>query len=315
MKNIYIISVGLLLLSGCREGEPNEVRTTLPWNLEATLEFTAAVTQYIDNGEAAATFNFTSSQEHFTVTADRPWCRTEVQDNNKLVVTANPNPYNNIRVARVTVVAGIYDNVTAPKTLQVWQEAGSQSIPQVGELYGDGVVYWASAEPDTAGFRVMSLKRQYGINAQWSAEMITTGAKDPKYGASNRDRITDISSYPAFYFCDTLSRNKGQGWYLPARDEFNDIMKLYNGGTMPAKGLPSAAEQTKRAAFETFLTANGGDPFNGPDPPANGQSYWTSTESDWETATYVRVWNYAVATGSKSSSARGARCVQYFDLR
>ncbi len=313
MKKTYIIAA-LLCLAGCKEGDPEIIHVPSKWNLEATLEFTSEIHKEVGNGTSEATFTFVSSQENFTVTTDRPWCSAEVEENNRLVVSVEPNSYNNERRAVITIVAGIYDNVTAPKTVTVKQAAGATVIPAVGEIYGTGIVYWSSTAIDTAGFRTVSLKRLYGIDAQWSTEQAEVGLTDTKYGANNVAKLTDLSSYPAFNFCDTLPESMGQGWYLPARDEFTGIMTLYNGGITAVKALPTSEEQANRATFEALLTRHGGDPFN-TDITGNGQSYWTSTESNWEDAHYVRVWSYAASTASKTGSARGARCIQYFDMR
>lgn len=302
-------------LVGCSEPEPTYIRNTLPWNKEATLQFISPTSTTIEAAAQEVVFDFVSSQENFEVKSDREWCSATVVDNCKLVVNVDKNEYGNNRMATITIVAGIYDNVTAPQSVSVYQGPGEIAIPKVGDIYGTGVVYWSSTSAVDAGFRVVSLKRAYGLPAQWSIDFNLTGMDDKNNGLNNVAKIEYLNEYPAFNYCATMAENGGQGWYLPALNEWDDIMKLYNGGKTPTKGMPTTEEQNARAAFEKFLAANGGDPFNSFVASTNGDSYWTSTEASLEDAYAVLTWNHKTLNASKTGSKRGARCIQHFDLR
>lgn len=315
-KKAYILAIAVVaMMVGCSEPEPIYVKKPNPWNEEATLTFTSDKSTTVDSQKQEVVFNFESSMDQFEIKTDRAWCTAKVVDNNKLVVEVEKNEFSNNRVATITIVAGVYDNITAPQSVSVYQTPGATAIPKVGDIYGTGVVYWASTEAANAGFRTVSLKRAYGLDAQWSIDFQQTGMTDKKDGRKNVEKIEFLNEYPAFNYCATMAENHGQGWYLPALNEWDDIFLLYNGGITPTKGLPTAAEQAKRAEFEAFLAANGGDPFNAFVASSNGDSYWTSTESDLENAYCVLTHNHKTLEGSKTGSKRGARCIQHFDLK
>ena len=317
-KNLYMLIVAAAtLLGGCGEPDPIYIHNPHPGNSEATLSFTSAESTNIDAAKQDVIFDFVSSQVNFEVKTDRSWCSAKVVGNNKLVVSVDKNDYANNRVATITVVAGIYDNITAPKSVTIYQGPGETALPKVGDIYGTGIVYWVSTAAADAGFRTVSLKRVYGMDAQWSTDLYQLGLTDKNDGRKNVAKLDQnyMSEYPAFNFCAKMAPNHGQGWYLPALNEWNDIFLLYNGGITPTKGLPTEAEQVKRAEFEAFLAANGGDPFNSFVASSNGDSYWTSTEVDFENAYTVLTWNHKTLEGSKTGSKRGARCIQHFDLR
>ncbi|MBR3854311.1 MAG: hypothetical protein IKM41_07155 [Tidjanibacter sp.] len=304
-----------LLLGGCGEPEPTYVYNENPDNKEAYLKFLSEMSTTVDAKAQEVVFDLVSTHKQFDIKVDRKWCTAEVRDNNKLVVSVEKNEFGNNRVATITIITGIEDNVTAPQSVSVYQGPGEIAIPKVGDIYGTGVVYWASTAAADAGFRTVSLKRAYGLAAQWSIDFQETGMTDKNDGLKNVEKIEFLNEYPAFNFCATMEENMGKGWYLPALNEWDDIFLLYNGGITPTKGLPTAAEQEARAAFEAFLAANGGDPFNAFVASSNGDSYWTSTESSLEDAYCVLTHNHKILEGSKTGSKRGARCVQYFDLK
>ena len=313
--HIFIAAVVAMMVAGCSQPEPIYVKKPNPYNEEAKLEFLSDKTHTVNAEKQEVIFEFKSNMDRFDIQVDRDWCSATVVDNNKVVVEVEKNEYSNNRVATITIVAGIYDNITAPQTITVYQGPGETALPKVGDLYGAGVVYWVSTAAADAGFRVMSLKRAYGMPAQWSIDFQVTGMTDRLDGRKNMEKIEFLNEYPAFNYCATMAENHGKGWYLPALNEWNDILLLYNGGLTPTKGVPTAAEVAKRNEFESFLAANGGDPFNAYVASSNGDSYWTSTEINEEDAYYVLVYKSSTNGGSKTGSKRGARCVQHFDLR
>ncbi|MBR3931758.1 MAG: hypothetical protein IKJ46_04190 [Tidjanibacter sp.] len=314
-KHIFIAAVVAMMVVGCSEPEPVYVTKPNPYNEEAKLEFLSENTSTVNAEKQEVCFDFKSNMDCFDIKVDRDWCSAKVVDNNKVVVEVEKNQYNNNRMATITIVAGIYDNITAPQTLTVYQGRGEIDLPKVGDLYGTGVVYWVSSAAADAGFRVVSLKRAYGMPAQWSMVTQFMGMKDTKFGSKNVEKIDNLDNFPAFNYCATMAENHGQGWYLPAVNEWSDILVLYNGGLTPTKGLPTAAEMAKRTEFESFLAANGGDPFNAFVYSSNGDSYWTSTEIDDVEAYYIGVYKNNTTGGNKTSVKRGVRCIQHFDLR
>ena len=320
MKKTYLSGTFLsmvLLLSGCGDPEPIYETITKPWNKEATLEFTSSTYQEVGKGEETAEFTFNSSQEHFNVASDRSWCTARVEDNCRLIVSVEANTYANNRLATITIVAGYEDNVTAPQTVQVLQKPGDTQLPAIGTILDNGIVFWNSSNAETAGYKIVSLKRMYG--KPWSTVQEETGAdskSDAWYNIEQVKLLGHMEDYPAINFCDTL--DNGAGWYLPAENEFPDIMMLYNGGTLPTNTKPSLltqAERDARASFEALIAQNGGDPFNSMGESENGDSYWLSNEQSATNGRYVRVGAYLINNGAKTSTARGARCVRYYNLQ
>ena len=315
-KKAYIIVAAVAaMMVGCTKPDPVYIKKPNPWNEEATLEILSDKTLTIDAKQQEVVFNIEASIPEFEVKVDRDWCTAKVVNGNQLVVEVEKNEFSNNRVATITIVAGVYDNITAPQSVTVYQGPGEIALPKVGDIYGTGVVYWVSTAAADAGFRVMSLKRLYGIQAQWSIDFQVTGMTDRKDGRKNMEKVANMSDHPAFNYCATMAENNGKGWYMPAVDEWDNILLLANGGLPLTKGTPTDAEKTKRAEFESFLAANGGDPFNAFVASSNGDSYWTSTEIDEEKAYYILVNKCSTTGGSKTGDKRGVRCVQHFDLR
>lgn len=315
MKKNIIAGAALAILSICGACTKTETVTVIrpnPLNKEAKIslpktEFT------VDANAQNVEIPYEATHSLLSAESTREWCKVEIVDG-KLKLSVDKNEYAVRRGASVTLVAGYEDNVTAPVYVSIIQGKGQKSLPAVGDLYGKGVVYQVDTALYRAGFYVFSLSRLYGIAAQWSVELVSYGLNDKSDGMNNVAKVKDFSQLPAMKYCHDMAENMGQGWYLPAQDEFHGIMVMYNGGE-PKKALPTAAEQQNRNAFEAMLSRYGGDVFNSKPHSDTGESYWMSCESDWETAFYTRVGKWAVAAGSKTSQARGARCIQHFDLR
>lgn len=312
-KVIAAAAVSLLAVCvACKKTETVTVTRPNPLNVEAKI--TLPKEEYkVDAAKQDLEISYTATHQLLSAESDRDWCRVDTAGG-KLKVSVEENVYAVRRSAVVTLVAGYEDNVTPPVGVTVIQGKGKKGLPAVGDVYGKGIVYQVDTTLNNAGFYVFSLSRLYGIAAQWSVELTAYGLDDKYDGMKNVARVKDFSQLPAMKYCNDMAENMGQGWYLPAQEEFHGIMVMYNGGE-PSKSLPTAEEQVKRNEFEAMLAKNGGDVFNAKAHTENGDSYWMSHEADWETAIYTRVGKYSVAAGSKTSQARGARCIQHFDLR
>lgn len=98
-----------------------------------------------------------------------------------------------------------------------------------------------------------------------------TGAASKADGAANMEAMARFiadkglawEDFPAFAWC----RSKGEGWYLPAVDEWLQIGFNYNGGTRMSK------QRSARNLFNDALEANGGRKMD------RMAYYFTSTES------------------------------------
>ena len=126
-----------------------------------------------------------------------------------------------------------------------------------------GVVFYL----DETVTKIVSVER--GSSLKWSTEHVTTGATDGDNGANNMAIIKRISGweekYPAFKWCSDY----GEGWYLPA---FSELQEIYN----------------KRTAIDATLETNGYTTLE-------ECYYWSSTEDSYSNAYRLR-FGYGIST-------------------
>ncbi len=136
------------------------------------------------------------------------------------------------------------------------KENGNANIPKVGTLVTKdgvkGVVFYA----DDNVTKIVSV---YQTKLSWSTELtVETGATDTEDGAKNMATIKSLTDwencYPAFKWCDDY----GQGWYLPASTELEQI-------------------HVNREIINATLSVNGFELLKTDVEPENSW-YWSSTE-------------------------------------
>lgn len=174
---------------------------------------------------------------------------------------------------------------------------------KVGDyIKNEGVVVYVDPINKKAG-KIISLT--YEKELQWCDLCERIGSLSSTDGIANTAAIRASKhypeNYPAMMYCDEL----GDGWYMPAVDEWKALYSAWNGGSL------DGTNQEARDAFDAYLTSVGGAPLN-PDgeTTANGQSYWSSTEDAGSNmnAYYVRFGNYGSTAGTKKSQNRLTRC-------
>ena len=183
----------------------------------------------------------------------------------------------------------------------------------VGDLVdaGKGMVYWVDpADKNIA--KAISVNRVKGN--KWSSDGVASGANWFVNGAENAQKLKD-AKYEAALWCAAL----GDGWYLPARDEMLEIFEIYNGTsadetTVAQPGSISDQEKTARSAFDALLAVASADAMNTAGDTANGDSYWTSTESETDPsmAYYIRFGKFLNEPISKTSTSRYTRCIKVY---
>ena len=190
------------------------------------------------------------------------------------------------------------------------KENGSENTPSdtpltIGMEVEGGMVYYIDPLNPQAG-KIIELTMAEELT--WSDLGETTGAVSRTDGVANTAAIMASEhypeNYPAMMHCEAL----GEGWYMPAIEEWQEIYDLWNGG-----GDKNIANETARAAFDLMLTDLGGTPMNpNPETTQNGQSYWSSTEMSDNNANayYLRFGNWAEAGAVKRSTARLTRCIK-----
>lgn len=174
----------------------------------------------------------------------------------------------------------------------------------IGDAVEGGVVIYVDPIDSTSG-KIMELG--YEEELKWCDLCSRVGCLSNSDGVGNtaimRADKYYPENYPALMHCDEL----GPDWYLPALDEWQAVYNKWNGSS--SKTEDSAA----RAAFDAMLAAAGAQPFNpNPEQTENGQSYWSSTESETTNANayYLRTGVLITGAGTKKSQNRLTRCMK-----
>lgn len=184
---------------------------------------------------------------------------------------------------------------------------------EVGDLVdeGKGVIYWVDpADKNIA--KAISVNRVKG--KKWSTDGSEAGTNGFVNGSENAQKLKG-EKYEAAQWCAAM----GDGWYLPARDEMLEIFEIYNGttvtdATVAQPGSITDQEKASRTAFDALLTAASADAMNTAGDTANGDSYWTSTESETDPSMvyYIRFGKFLNEPISKTSTSRYTRCVKVY---
>lgn len=160
---------------------------------------------------------------------------------------------------------------------------------KVGDVIdGEGVVFAVADGGATA--KIVEFGR---TQLHWTEFTDKTNATDKNNGMNNHATVktyleandkTLADDAPAFYYCES----KGEGWYLPAQNEFHDLLVAYDGTSSWTESMDAthrlniesvtAAQKAAREAFDKKLTDNGGVAMNGTATSGTGEQYWTSTE-------------------------------------
>ena len=237
------------------------------------------------------------------------WLSAEVT-RRSLKLTYALNDTGTERSGNVIVSAGnLQQTVTVVQPAYVQPKVGYE----VGDIVDDnkGMIYWVDAS-DKKIAKAVSLIRIKG--KLWSTDAVQVGADMFVNGAANAEKLND-EKYQAAAWCSAM----GEGWYLPARDELVELFEIYNGKsaaetTVAQPGSVSDEEKAARASFDALLAAASADAMNTAGNTANGDSYWSSSESeiDASMAYFVRFGKFLFEPIAKSSTSRYARCVKVF---
>lgn len=290
----------------------------------ATLTVSPMQVELTSEEGATADVTVSTNKKSFawTVEGDGNKWLSAAQDGEKIRFTAlSANTGDDTRTATVTVTAGTGD-AKATVTVTVSQQKVQNEKPafQIGdfvkmdgdkELAEGGIVFWVEGNQA----KILSLKRsEKPVN--WADEGFTEalGLTNPDDGEGNTQKMKEsaiAAHLPALEYCK-------DGWYLPARNEMEEVFNAYNGGSSRSSGKKpvdiTQEEKDARAAWDKILTDNGGEVMNAKADNTAGDSYFTSTETDDAAKVfYVRFgqWNPGL-TGAKyaKSPARYVRCIR-----
>lgn len=193
---------------------------------------------------------------------------------------------------------------------------------EIGQVVGGGVLYKIDG---TTGY-VLYPKAGTAKFATSTSKMSSALTKDEASGEATmailKAQSADLSDYPAAKYCSDL----GEGWYLPARDEWVELFDVFTGNDTENQNIfknPTSDLALKykeaRAKFEGYLTACGGDVLSTPEEELNskgqGWYYWIGTiTSSGTTARYTRIDNYTMSATNSVTSSYKVRCIKRVDL-
>lgn len=290
----------------------------------ATLSVSPMQIELTSEEGATAEATVTTNKKSFAIVVEgegSTWL-SAVQDGDKIKFAAlSANTGEETRTATVTVTAGAGDTqATVSVTVNQQKVENEKPAFRIGEFVkmdGDkelaegGIVFWVEGN----NAKILSLKRS-ATPVNWANEgfVDALGLTDQEDGEANTRKMKEsamAANLPALEYCK-------DGWYLPARNEMEEVFRAYNGGPSQSVGAkPDAIKQEEkdaRAAWDKILTDNGGDVMNAKAGNTAGDSYFTSTEAeDASKVFYVRFgqWNPGL-TGAKyaKSPARYVRSIR-----
>ena len=261
--------------------------------------------------EAASSFTsiLHSNLGDVSVTGGADWLDVDV--NNKRVIYTALFEYDG-EAPRETTVQLLSGSAKVTVTVRQQSTAESDNSLRVGQLTedGQGMIFWVDPDDNTVG-KAISLQRMGGHAFETSVR--AHNAVSRVNGLANTALFDSPSEEDAVAFAQSL----GTGWYLPAREELWDLFDVYNGIGHNDDDFVSAipndlseSEIASRQVFDEMLTGLGGTVINEADGSGNGESYWSSTESeDGSQAYWVRFGKGAADLGDKTSTARFVRAM------
>lgn len=273
-------------------------------------EFNCKDTKVVLTKEAGASFTSLILSNVGPVTAqfEADWLSVDVNSKRIIYTALTQNEGEDARVAIVRLSSGEY---TVSVTVRQESKEPDLSL-KIGQSVDEGIgmIYWVDPTDPMIG-KAVSVKRLGGRAFEVSESY--HNATSVVNGYYNSSLFTSASEQDAVAYCQSL----GEGWYLPARDELWDLFDVYNGVGHNEPTFVSAVpdkltevEKAARTAFDAMLVALQGDGLNAAAGSGNGDSYWSSTESDANKAYWVRFGKSGADAGAKNSTARFVRCVR-----
>lgn len=304
MKKLTLVTLILsMIIVSCKEIE--EVRIMPEFNYDqTTINLSKA-----EGSSATALLYTTEGETKADYSAD--WLSVDINKERAVYTTVKANETGEPRTALVKLTAGEFSiDVTV---IQSEKDTSEENMLKVGQLTEDGygMIFWVDPENPEVG-KAISLER-WGGNP-FEASIMPHGALSAVNGYENTALFTNADPNDAVTLCTSV----GEGWYLPASDELLQLFDAYNGIGREESGFTNAvpanisdAEKSARTAFDKLLTDLGGSVINEAAPTGNGESYWSSTESeDGTKAKWIRFGKYGMDAGAKTSTARFVRAMK-----
>lgn len=304
MKKLTLVLLILcVILTSCKER--GEVRIMPEFNYDQT-------TINISKNEwASATALIYTTESEVIAEYTAEWLSVDVNPKRVIYKATAANETGEPRSAVVKLLAGEF-SVEVTVT-QSDKDASEEKKLKVGQLTEDGLgmIFWIDPSDPEAG-KAVSLERWGGH--PFEASIVPHGALSTVDGPGNTALFVNAGPNDAAALCTAL----GEGWYLPASNELAELFDAYNGVSHEDAAFTNAVpanisdtEKAARALFDRYLTDLGGAVINEAAENGNGESYWSSTESeDGQKARYVRFGKYGMDVGAKTGTSRFVRAMK-----
>ena len=223
------------------------------------------------------------------------WCCEESTENGKARYSRPCDATGNAGTGTGTKTTARYVRAVKVFTLQggevedeIPEEPTIPEKPTLGDIYDGGLVF----EVGNDYVKIISItqtKVAWSVNNATDVNVLNENLADGEEKCELFKALSNLSDYPAAEWCI----NKGEGWYLPSREEFKSIRSSLgiNSTSAIAKG---DGTDTQNAINEKLLN-NGGDKF------LFGEYFWTCDEKAAGKAIYARPCDNASEGGSKAT--------------
>lgn len=284
----------------------------------ATLNVTPTEVSLASEEGSAKEVTVTTNKDSYTYTVageDVAWLKHEQNGDKVTFTTLTANTGDKERSVTVTFTAGSEENQVAVEVVVTQEKMPAASAFTIGEyvdkdggaqLAEGGIVFWTEGNEA----KILSLKRYGPMNWVEPKPAGLTGVTDEYDGEANTQKMREVSTgnFPVLEYCT-------DGWYFPARQEMEEVFRVYNGGPASAPVKPEAiteAEKQARAAWDLILTTHGGDVMNAKTPSETGDSYLTSTEHPTNAANmyYVRFGQWGAGLAAAKYTQNPVRYVR-----
>ncbi len=162
----------------------------------------------------------------------------------------------------------------------------------VGSYYAGGVVFYLDpADPCNHGLVCAITDQDGGSGIQWyNGSNVFTGASGSAIGTGQANTTAIINTQGAGSYaasvCDNYTTGSYSDWFLPSRDEINQMYQ-------------------NRAAIDATAIANGGSGFT-------NSAYWSSTEHFTNYQAWALYWSSGSMAYTYKSYSRSVRAVRAF---
>ena len=245
-------------------------------------------------------------------TGDESWLKAEIDGTTLTISIIATNEGTTEKTGTVTVTSGSLSEdvkVTLP---------GNPNL-KYGTVYNnEGVIFWQNPE-NPKEYLIVAATAEKRV---WSATQTVTGCSGSTLTAKEaNDMVKAQADYTTNNYAVKYCEDMGAGWYLPVQSEMEALFAVYNGiPRVDADGQPlatvqnvellTAPEIAARNAFEAvIMSIPGGVKLEG--KGGSGDSTWICREKSDGTNGYYYRWGKVLCdSGSKTSTARYARCVK-----